>query len=320
MRRLLILRGGALGDFLVTLPFLRALRRSWPRARIELAGNTLAARIAEETGLLDQAHAQSEARWAGLYGSGPLLPEFSAWLAEFDAVAGFWADPAGDLRRHLPVRAGQLYLGAGAEITTHPAARHFLRVLPDLGITAEAPNPATEPPLELPAATRREAERRLGADWPPDAIAIHPGSGSPRKNWPAESWRALLPRLTASRILLLRGEAEKERPGMLSTGDDPRLRLADDWPLPVLAAALARCALFIGHDTGTAHLAAAVGTRCLLLFGPTDPRIWAPPGDHVHVLKAGPDLSAIEIDDVVAAIPRPPPEAAPRAGGRISTA
>ena len=74
MRRILILRGGALGDFIVTLPALAALRSTHPSARIELAGNALAAAVAVSRGLLDAAHSQHESRWAALYVSAPLPP------------------------------------------------------------------------------------------------------------------------------------------------------------------------------------------------------------------------------------------------------
>ena len=62
---------------------------------------------------------------------------------------------------------------------------------------------------------------------------------------------------------------------------------------------LARCALFLGHDSGISHLAAAVGTRCVLLFGPTDPEIWAPGNANVSVVEAANgDLSELSVEDV----------------------
>ena len=73
MRKILVLRGGALGDFIVTLPALALLRRRWPESRIELAGNAVAAEIGRREGLLDAVHSQHEARWSGLYGSGPCV-------------------------------------------------------------------------------------------------------------------------------------------------------------------------------------------------------------------------------------------------------
>ena len=88
----------------------------------------------------------------------------------------------------------------------------------------------------------------------------------------------------------------------------PHVHLAHNLPLPELAAVLSRCRLFLGHDSGVSHLVAAVGTPCVLLFGPTDPAMWAPPGDHVRVLRRGPILDTISVDDVLAAVgPSPSP-------------
>jgi hypothetical protein len=105
---------------------------------------------------------------------------------------------------------------------------------------------------------------------------IHPFSGSARKNWPLAKFRALAGRL--ERIMPVRWCAGE---------DDPPLAGAtrfDD--LYDLACWLARARLFIGNDSGIAHLAAAVGTPVLAIFGPTDPAIWAPRGSHVRVVKA----------------------------------
>jgi len=164
------------------------------------------------------------------------------------------------------------------------------------------------------------------------AIAMHPGSGSPRKNWPLARWVELIHRIDGP-VLLVLGEAEPEwlptcrsllagdplgaiaangfgrKPacGRSSVAGDlptPKyVQLAHNLPLPELASALARCRLFLGHDSGVSHLAAAVGTPCVLLFGPTDPAMWAPPGDHVRALHRGPDLKSIEVEDVLRALP-----------------
>ena len=56
--------------------------------------------------------------------------------------------------------------------------------------------------------------------------------------------------------------------------------------------------MFLGHDSGVSHLAAACGTPCVLLFGPTDPAMWAPPAARVRVLQCGADLSAIGVEEV----------------------
>ena len=64
------------------------------------------------------------------------------------------------------------------------------------------------------------------------------------------------------------------------------MRFAQNLPLPVLGAILAGCRAFVGHDSGISHLAAAAGAPCILLFGPTDPAVWAPANPGVRVLAS----------------------------------
>ena len=74
--------------------------------------------------------------------------------------------------------------------------------------------------------------------------------------------------------------------------------LAVNLPLRELAAQLTRCRLFIGHDSGVSHLAAACGASCVLLFGPTDPAMWAPPAPDVPVIKRVAEMVTISVEDV----------------------
>lgn len=283
MRRILVLRGGALGDFIVTLPALAALRARWPAARLELAGNAVAATLVRAHGLLDAVHSQHEARWATLYGDGALPGEFSNWLAGFDLVVTFWPDPDGRLARRFPLRPDQVFLSASSQPQGAKAAAHFCAPLRSLGIAS--------PPLRYRLLPRRESSAGAGP------VAVHPGSGSPRKNWPAERWLQVLSRLPGP-ISLILGEAEGPSWDSLAPPHVTRLR---GLSLEEIADQLAHCRLFLGHDSGISHLAAACDVPCVLLFGPTDPAVWAPPGAHVRVISGGHDLSRLSIEDVLAA-------------------
>jgi len=76
-----------------------------------------------------------------------------------------------------------------------------------------------------------------------------------------------------------------------------------------LAVRLQKCALFLGHDSGISHLVAAVGTPCVLLFGPTDPAIWAPANPKVRVLRASNlTMDGIGVGEVLAAVDACPPK------------
>jgi heptosyltransferase-2 len=89
--------------------------------------------------------------------------------------------------------------------------------------------------------------------------------------------------LQPAKLLLVGGEADQAR---LRDLHNPDAVMANNLPLPVVAALLQQAAGFIGHDSGISHIAAATGTTCLLLFGPTDPAVWAPINRDVHVLPA----------------------------------
>jgi heptosyltransferase-2 len=122
-------------------------------------------------------------------------------------------------------------------------------------------------------------------------IALHPSSGSLSKNWPTHCWRELAERLLEAhadiRIAIIGGEADATvLQSLRSLTADARVSFWENLPLETLASRLASSAIYAGHDTGISHLAAAAGTPSLLLFGPTDPGVWAPPHDHVRVLRA----------------------------------
>jgi heptosyltransferase-2 len=315
--RILILRGGALGDFLVTLPALGLLRSNWPAAQIDLVGNARAAGLAVQCGYLDAAHSQHEARWSALFASGPLPAALTAWLGTFDLVLNYWPDPDRALAGRFPVRAGQTYLAGTAMPERAPAARHFCEPLRALGLATDDFRNRLPYPIYHYSSETREAPPA-----PREApVAIHPGSGSAAKNWPDGQWRELMARLEAP-VLLVLGEAERERwterlVAQCASRRRHRLEVADRLPLPALAAALRQCRFFLGHDSGVSHLAAAVGLPCVLLFGPTDPAMWAPPGPLVRVIRRGPALDSISVQDVLAAC-RTSSSALPVAnGGRL---
>ena len=296
MRRILILRGGALGDFIVTLPALAALRAAFPTARLELAGNASAAAVAVARGLLDAAHSQHESRWAALYAptSAPLPPDFAAWLASFDLILNFWPDPDRTLAAHFPLHAAQRFLTAPAHPTRAPAAAHYCAPLARIGTNVADFFFPLRPCSGLSA-----LNSQLSTLSP---IALHPGSGSPRKNWPLARWvelAAWLRSAHAAELLVIMGEAE---PPATRAALAPYGTFADNLPLEDLATRLAGCRLFIGHDSGIGHLAAACGVPSLLLFGPTDPALWAPPAPHVRVLRSGADFATLALADVQAAL------------------
>jgi ADP-heptose:LPS heptosyltransferase len=130
--------------------------------------------------------------------------------------------------------------------------------------------------------------------WDGGFAVIHPFSGSPRKNWPLERYQQLA-RSLAERL-----------PVRWCAGPTELLAEAvhiDD--LYELACWLAGARLYIGNDSGITHLAAAVGTPVVALFGPSDPAIWAPRGPRVHIVATqtpGQPMDQIALEQALAAV------------------
>jgi heptosyltransferase-2 len=227
-----------------------------------------------------------------------LAADLAEYFASFQQVISYLYDPDGFFEANLRRAGVKNLLSAYVPINdTEHAARQLAQPLQSLALFLDDHAATVHPSPEDHAF----ADSFFGSD---DAalIAVHPGSGSPRKNWPPENWialgRALLDRSPPPRLLLVGGEADyTQLDTLLAAWRSPSVLVARDLPLPHLAALLARCRLFIGHDSGISHLAAAARVPCLLLFGPTDPAIWAPANPQVTVLATPTgDLAALSVD------------------------
>lgn len=264
-----IFHRGALGDSVLLWPALRAL---------VAAGHSV-------TLVSDSSKARLAARFTAVQPLDAELPAFaSLWVPGTPApdprpgaslVLSFLADPRADAGRVWLANAARMF--PGARIEHLPA------------------------PLDRPAALALAARFGPPPDAPPHApardapIVCHVGAGSRAKRWPLDHWArlsSLLPnalpahpaRPARAPLLFIAGEAEAD----LFDPDERRAfhALAGRFLLSLddLADLLLHARLFIGADSGPAHLAAAIGTPTLSLFGPTDPARWAPIGPRTHVL------------------------------------
>lgn len=327
--RILVIRGGAIGDFVLTLPAIKLLRENFPQAHLEILGYRHIVALAEGRFYADSTRSIEYGPLSRFFIPNAELPgELMEYFGSFHQVVSFLYDPDRFFEMNL-LRCGVKHFIHGSpkiDDTDH-ASIQLARPLERLALYHDG-RAAT---LHPNSADRAFAEsyfdsvRHSSAPGRP-LLALHPGSGSERKNWPLDSWLALTGLLRSfqpqPRLLLIGGEADADRIAALSRErrDEPFL-LAQNMPLPHLAALLERCALFVGHDSGISHIAAAVGAPCVLLFGPTDPEIWAPRNDRVRVLQAagdamenlGPDTVAAAICDALAEPAAPEEE--PRAPG-----
>ncbi len=314
---ILIIRGGAIGDFILTLPALALLREAFPQTPLEILGYPHIASLAEGR----YTCATRSIEYAGLASffvpGGALPDDLAAYFAGFSQVISYLYDPDGFFEANLRRAGVKRFIAGPPRVDPAPgsahASRQLARALEPLALfPAEGPEGETAS-LDLGPQERAFAEAFLDSlhagfsNDPRPILAVHPGSGGKAKLWPVEAWQRLLERLRQAaaqpdgpRLLFVGGEADTERLAALRREGEP---LAWNLPLPRLAAVLARSTAFLGHDSGISHLAAAVRTPSLLLFGPTDPAIWAPGGGHVRVLRAPEgDLARLMPEAVFAAL------------------
>jgi heptosyltransferase III len=243
----LVLRLGALGDTLLAVPALRALRfRFRP---LELAAHAGAARLLALLGEVDHGIAFDDPSLGWLFRDSP--------APERNIVA--WMHPQHALSAAMVVAPSR---PAGEQ----HCAQYLLETLAPLGVDTTH---LDDRPLRVAALESAE-------------VLIHPGSGSAAKNWPAQRFAETIRALDRP-VRLIVGEADAqaalEVEGILGRSL-PRLSNAK---LEDLAARLAGCQAYLGNDSGVSHLAGLCGARTLVLFGPTSPAVWRPLGPRVHV-------------------------------------
>ncbi len=283
-----MIRGGAIGDFILTLPAIRLLRENFPNAHLEILGYQHIVEIARGRFYADATRSIEYGAMAGFFVPNSILAEdLVDYFASFQQVVSYLFDPDGFFERNLHRAGVKNLLPAYVKIDdSQHASRQLARPLERLALFLEE----SAARINLSDEDREFARRFLGESSSP-VIAIHAGSGSTRKNWPLENWanlgRWLTSRNPGARLLLVGGEADGPQLDALTAAwRDADVLVARDLALPHLGAVLARCRLFLGHDSGVSHLAAAVGASCVLLFGPTDPAVWAPANAGVQVIEA----------------------------------
>jgi ADP-heptose:LPS heptosyltransferase len=306
------------GDGVMKLPFLRALRLAWPRARIVwlTAGKSVFAstlrpltvdlldEVIEDTGIgeswLDVLRPRVDLRLADLKGADLLIDtqrqlRTSLSLSRlrpkiFISAAGGWllSARAPASREKPPSMLGQM-----------------MRLIAACDIEVDC---SDLPPLKLPRAMEEDAARRLAGGGPP-LVGLAPGAGDRGKCWPLERFLGLGAALAARGLtpVVLLGPAEqdwgepvaRELPGALLP-----VR-AGDSPLMTLAIAR-RLAVAVANDSGLGHLIAAAGTPLVSLFGPTAPEKFAPQATRLTLLRAqdfgAPAMTAIPVTAVLDAV------------------
>lgn len=302
-KRVLIIRVGALGDTLLMIPLIQAIRDYHPGVYIELAGNGEYLSIVRGFPMADKVLSWHQPGLGQLYiPRSSLSPYWQDYFASFDWILAYTQEPI--LAENLKKAARGLVLFY-PPLPFSQEQRHIvtylLESLKPFGIDSlPLDRPSGIPFYPSPLVHLKEEDVQQAEQFLQEIsqiinpgqpiIAIHPGSGSLKKCWPVDSFAWLCLKLNnwlSIKICLIGGPADEQAFNSLKqrlNGLSPIL--FKDLPLGTLAAFLSHCDLYLGNDSGVTHLAAALGVPTIALFGPTDPRVWAPLGPKVFVLQS----------------------------------
>ena len=290
MSRILVLRPGALGDVILTLPAIQALWRRWPDAEVHLMGSTPWIDLLPGRTAVASVSSFDQQDLATLFETEAAPSEgLQRYLGGFERIVSYAAGPGYAFARNLEraARGPVLHVDAAAVLSEPRHAGSSLQTpLEAWGVEPWAGLPGIRPTAADASAAELWLEG-VGIGRRP-FVAVHPGSGSAAKNWPAERFaQACLMVVDCLRadLVILGGPADDVEVASLrhALAGAPAVELVVG-TLPLVAAVLARCALYLGNDSGVTHLAAAVGAPVVAVFGPTDPAVWGPRGERVRVV------------------------------------
>jgi ADP-heptose:LPS heptosyltransferase len=279
-QNIIIFHAGALGDMINTLPAITSLKNRFPDAKITAIGNLSNLTLMAAAGIIDKGTSLEMPGFHALFGERNLPPSMTRMFSKYDLAITWLRSPL--LIENL-INIGIPTVALAEKFPPPPGSGHvskfMARPLKEIGITGiDGP-----PEISLPKKILNEGPLF-------DGICVHPGSGSKRKNWPvkyfAEAARAASGK-TGKEIAVISGPAE-EREGdelvkMLGPMANAHFKKMN---ITSLAALLKSCRLVIGNDSGVSHLAGALGTPVVAVFGPTDPDVWGVAQENASNIKS----------------------------------
>jgi lipopolysaccharide heptosyltransferase II len=294
-RSVLIIKPCCLGDVLLTTPLVAAIRAAYPEAKLTYAVGTWARPMVATSQHIDATLTLPD-RWTlgSLLATARMLRQQQfeiVFVPDRSPVLTLLAWLAG-----IPVRVGLDSAGRGfahthrapiSSIVMHEAEQYNL-----LASAADLPSPPRRlfffPNVEVEQSAAAIVAEHRSSSGP--LVVLHAGGGQnpgmtlPRKRWLPERWAVVadeLIRQQAAQVLLVGGPGDQAAVAAVRQAmRESAIELVRRWEWGELAALIRQSNLFLGHDTGMMHLATAVGTPTLAVFGPSDPQIYGPYGEH----------------------------------------
>ncbi len=290
MTSILVLHPGSVGDTILALPVLDALKSRLHATLLHVGGHPGLVELLPGRSQVDAMTSIDGPEYRALFSAVEMPRAVSKFFQQFQVVVAWSADRDDSIKTalrsvrgvHVIVRSPGL-----SDKTDLHATDRFGATLGDL-LPSE--------PLREATLQATDSDRRAGARWlarhginkGDHLIAVHAGSGSPTKCWSSERFARVIDGLHKSglKVVLIEGPADTQSTEAVmkqSSSASPRLR---DVTLVSVVGVLSQCNAFLGNDSGLTHVAAALGLPTVAVFGPTDPAIWGSRRKNLVALRA----------------------------------
>ncbi len=301
----MLIQLGDIGDVVLSLPCIRALKENFPKAVVAVAVRAKAKEIIDICPWVDEV-IPIEQNDRGMMAAIQYQFDFFKRLRnhKFDLAIDLRASTRGAVLARLSgaaIRVG--YYSTKETFWRSWVFTHLKPFMPDPNLhqslyyqdlLAECGIHVfhRQPEINVPNVSTEKANRllaRLKIDTKKRLIAVHPFALWRYKEWPIEKTAGLVQHLTcgADRLALIIGASSERKRAQTIVGQcgERAINLAGETGLNVLAAILKQCLLSIGMDSAVGHISAAVGTPCVTIFGPGKAGVWAPIGHHNRIVN-----------------------------------
>ncbi|CAN5721607.1 lipopolysaccharide heptosyltransferase II [soil metagenome] len=319
-RNILVIDFGQLGDVVLSLPALHAIRERFPKAAITVAVGKPGAELVELSGyadfslVVDRVALRDGSKLTSLARIARLIKEVRR--SKFDFVIdlhslsetnllGFLSGAPKRLYSRRPTRSLDFLANFHPRppIEVDHRQRHlidrYLDVLIPLGVKGADRLPHLKT-RAVDNATIEKILQQANADVGTPLVGLFPGAGHPSRRWPLERFAELadfLARNDHVRILVFLGPEERTFVRDIRRRFPPSTMVLDNLTIPQVAAAQARLAVFVSNDTGPMHIASAVGTPVVLLLDKRAPQSYLPQGDHHQIIYSS-AIADVTVEEV----------------------
>jgi len=257
-------------------PVFQAIRDEYPEAKIEIVGNFPQIRLLLELQLVDQVFQIEDRRFLPLFAGNNFSETTLNFFRSSDAVL-FWISNFSINLKDIPLRI------VDPRPVPHPPLHH-----------AQYLYNSVQSFLNLPAQDVTSFHLRDLLDGQPKIqpiLLVHPGSGSPKKNWPLENFLSLSRKWKQKErgnVTFLFGPADANiRQEFQRRVPASEFSIIDSPNFEDLIKLIAAADFYLGNDSGISHLAGLLNKRGFVFFRTTNPKIWRPLGNRLHSIKIG---------------------------------